>query len=65
MILVAAFVLIPFAGMFLIPFLKVNRKGIVTFALLMINALLSGYFAIQSLQGKMLEFLLPGSFVTG
>jgi len=65
MILVAAFVLIPFAGMFFIPFLKVNRKGIVTFALLMINALLSGYFAIQSLQGKMFEFLLPGSFVTG
>ncbi len=63
--LVAAFVLVPIAGMFLIPFLKVNRKGIMTFALLMVNALLSGYFAIQSLQGDVITFMLPGSFVTG
>jgi formate hydrogenlyase subunit 3/multisubunit Na+/H+ antiporter MnhD subunit len=63
--LVAAFVLVPFAGMLLIPFLKVNGKGIVTFALLLVNALLSGYLAVQSLQGEVLEFILPGSFVTG
>ena len=63
--LAAAFVLVPFAGMLLIPFLKVNGKGIVTFALLLVNALLSGYLAVQSLQGEVLEFILPGSFVTG
>ena len=65
MILVAAFVLVPFAGMLLIPFLKTNWKGIMTFALLVINALLSGYFAIHSLQGETFNFVLPGSFVTG
>ena len=63
--LAAAFVLVPFAGMLLIPFFKVNGKGIVTFALLLVNALLSGYLAVQSLQGEVLEFILPGSFVTG
>jgi formate hydrogenlyase subunit 3/multisubunit Na+/H+ antiporter MnhD subunit len=63
--LAAAFVLVPFAGMLLIPFFKVNGKGIATFALLLVNALLSGYLAVQSLQGEVLEFILPGSFVTG
>jgi hydrogenase-4 component B len=33
--------------------------------LLVINALLSGYFAILSLQGETFNFVLPGSFVTG
>jgi len=63
--LVIAFVMVPFAGMLLIPFLKVNAKGIMTFALLLINALLSGYFAIQSLLGEAMIFTLPGSYITG
>ncbi len=63
--LVIAFVLIPFAGMLLIPFLKVNAKGILTFALLLINALISGYFAVHSLLGDTVSFILPGSYITG
>lgn len=63
--LVIAFVLIPFAGMLLIPFLKVNGKGIAAFALLSVNALISSYFAIQSLLGDAIVFTLPGSFITG
>jgi hydrogenase-4 component B len=65
MILVAAFVLVPFAGMLLIPFLKVNAKGIAAFAFLSINVLISGYFAIQSLSGEIISLTLPGSYVTG
>lgn len=63
--LVAAFVLMPIAGMFLLPFLKVNGKGIMTFVLLFLNALISGYFAVESLLGTAINFTLPGSFVTG
>ena len=63
--LVIAFILVPVAGMILIPFLKVNGKGIAAFALLTINALISGYFAVQSLLGDAISFSLPGSYVTG
>jgi len=62
---VIAFVLIPFIGMLLFPFLKVNGKGIAAFALLLVNALISGYFAVQNLTGEAISIILPGSFVTG
>ena len=60
-----AFILIPFAGMLLIPFLKVNWKGILAFLLVLFNVLISSYFAWQSLIGDEMSFILPGSFVTG
>jgi len=63
--LVIAFVLVLLAGMLLIPFLKVKSKGIASLILLMVNALISGYFAVQSLLGDAISFTLPGSFVTG
>ena len=63
--LVVAFLLVPFAGMLLIPFLKVKGKGILTFALLSVNALISGYLAVQSLVGNDIVFSFPGSFITG
>ena len=63
--LLTAFLLVPFAGMIFIPFLKVNGKGIMTFLLLLINVFISGYFAFQSLMGESFNFILPGSFVTG
>jgi hydrogenase-4 component B len=63
--LVVVFVLVPFAGMLLIPLFKVNAKGIISFALLLINVLISGYFAIQSLLGESINFTLPGSYITG
>jgi formate hydrogenlyase subunit 3/multisubunit Na+/H+ antiporter MnhD subunit len=62
--LVIAFVLIPFAGMLLIPLIKVNGKGIMSFALLLLNALISGYLAIQSLVGDEMNYTLPGSYIT-
>jgi len=63
--LVIAFILVPLVGMFLIPFLKVNGKGIAAFTLLTVNASISGYFAVQSLLGDAISFSLPGSFITG
>jgi hydrogenase-4 component B len=65
MMLVAVFVVVPFAGMLFIPFLKVNGKGIAAFAFIIVNALISGYFAVQSLLGNAISFSLAGSFVTG
>jgi formate hydrogenlyase subunit 3/multisubunit Na+/H+ antiporter MnhD subunit len=62
---ITAFVLIPFVGLLLLPFLKVKGKGILTLALLTLNAVLSGYFAVQSLLGATTVFTLPGSYVTG
>jgi formate hydrogenlyase subunit 3/multisubunit Na+/H+ antiporter MnhD subunit len=63
--LAIAFVLVPIAGMILIPFFKVNGKGIAAFALLFVNVLISGYFGVQSLSGDAISFSFPGSFVTG
>lgn len=63
--MILAFVLVPLAGAFLIPFMKVNGKGIAAFALLSVNALISGYFAVQSLLVTAISFSLSGSFVTG
>jgi formate hydrogenlyase subunit 3/multisubunit Na+/H+ antiporter MnhD subunit len=60
-----AFILIPFIGMLLIPFVKVNGKGILSFVFVLINILISSYFAWQGLSGDELSFILPGSFVTG
>ena len=63
--LLIAFILVPLAGMLLIPFLKVNGKGIAAFTVIMANSLISGYFAVQSLLGDALSYSLPGSYVTG
>lgn len=63
--LAIAFLLVPLIGALLIPFLKVNGKGIAVFTLLFINALISGYFAVQSLQGDAISFSFPGSYATG
>ena len=63
--LLIAFILVPLAGMLLIPFLKVNGKGIAAFTVIMVNSLISGYLAVQSLLGDALSYSLPGSYVTG
>ncbi len=63
--LILAFILVPFAGMLFIPFLKVNGKGMLAFVLLMINVALSTYLAMESLAGEAFSVVLPGSYVTG
>ena len=62
--LITTFVLIPFVGLLLLPFLKVRSKGVLTLALLTINVIISGYLAVQSLTGSPVSITLPGSYVT-
>lgn len=66
MIIIEAFVLILVIAAVLIPFIKnVKGKGIIVFTVIVINALLSSYFAVHTLMGQTFEFILPGSIVTG
>lgn len=60
-----AFLLLPLAGLFIIPRLDAVAKGWAAYAVLFINALISGYFAIQSLTGNSVEVIFAGSLVTG
>ena len=62
---ITVFVLIPFAGMVLLPFLRMKWKGILTLALLAINVVISSYLAVGSLCGESNSLILPGSYVTG
>jgi len=63
--LIYLFALIPFAGLLLIPFLRVKGQGLLTLGLLTINASISGFLAIQVLTGESINLILPGSYVTG
>jgi formate hydrogenlyase subunit 3/multisubunit Na+/H+ antiporter MnhD subunit len=56
---VAAFVIL------LIPFLKVKGKGMAVFSVIVLNALISGSFALQTLFGQSFEFSFPGSLISG
>jgi len=63
--LISVFLVIPVLVIFLIPFLKSKGKGLVLLTAIVLNALLSGYFAVQTLSGQLFEFAFPGSLITG
>jgi len=63
--LIKVFLALPVLVILLIPFLQVKGKGLVLLAAIVLNTLLSGYLAIQSLSGQFLEFAFPGSLITG
>jgi len=65
MTLVIAFILICIGGVLIIPFLSVKMKGIAALTAVFGNAFISGYLAIQSLMGQVIDFNLPGSIITG
>lgn len=65
MTFVIAFILICITGVLLIPFLTVRMKGIIAFTIVLLNSLISGYLAIQSLTGEVVSYSLPGSVITG
>jgi formate hydrogenlyase subunit 3/multisubunit Na+/H+ antiporter MnhD subunit len=60
-----AFIVLPILTMIVLPFLKVKGKGIATILVVLLNATLSGFFAIQTLTGETFELVLAGSAVTG
>lgn len=63
--LIKAFLAIPVLVIFLIPFLNSKGKGILLFTAIVLNAVISVYFAAQTLGGQFFEFTLPGSLITG
>lgn len=65
MTLIKAFLAIAFFTALLIPFLQVRWKGIVLFTAIVLNAFISGSFALQTLTGHFFEFTFDGSLVTG
>ena len=65
MSLLIAFLVLPIITIIVIPFLKVKGKAIVTISAILINALISGHFAIQTLSGEIFDFSFSGSAVTG
>ncbi len=62
---VITFLIISLIAMLIIPFLKIKWKGIALFAAILFNALISGYFAVETLTGQTFEFVFNGSIVTG
>jgi len=63
--IITAFILIILLTILLIPFISVKWKGIVTVTAVIVIAVLSSIIAVKSLSGKQIEYLLPGSLVTG
>ncbi|MBK8921999.1 MAG: hypothetical protein IPM81_10880 [Saprospirales bacterium] len=54
-----------FATLTALPFLRVKAKGVVSMAAAGVGALISGFLAVQAMQGNETELLLPGTPVTG
>jgi len=65
MIEVIGFILISLLTMIAIPFLHLKWKGIVLFSAIVLNAVISSSFAIQTLGGQSFEFIFGGSIVSG
>lgn len=64
MSVIQVFLTVPLLAMLLIFALKVKGKAIVLFLAIVINALLSGYLAVQTLAGQLFEFSFSGSIIT-
>jgi hypothetical protein len=62
---VIAFITIPVLVMLLIPFLSVKWKGVIIISSVILNAIISGYIAVQTLSGQTFDYVLSGSLVSG
>lgn len=65
MTIVLTFLAIVILAIITIPFVHVKLKGIIAYLIIIINAFLSGYPAIQALIGQPFELVFSGSLVTG
>ena len=63
--IIISFILVLISAIALIPFLGVKWKGIVVYSVIVINVILSCYFAVHSLFGQNYDFLFSGSIITG
>ncbi len=65
MTLIITFIIIAVFTMITIPFLSNQWKGIILYSATIINAVISGYFAVQTLGGQTFEFIFGGSIISG
>ncbi|MFH1119867.1 MAG: proton-conducting transporter membrane subunit [Bacteroidota bacterium] len=65
MLLILAFFMISLAGILSVPFLKPGGKGVVVVTVILLNAVITGYFAVYTLMGTSFSFSFPGSYITG
>lgn len=62
---IQSYFIILLTALILLPIVSVKWKGIITVAVVIVNAFLSGFLAIHALLGNATEFILPGTLVTG
>lgn len=65
MTLIITFIVIALISIISIPFLSNQWKGIILYSATIINAVISGYFAVQTLGGQSFEFIFGGSIISG
>lgn len=65
MVYIQTYIAILVLSLFVIPFLKMKWKGIITLFLVIFNAILSGNLVFPALLGEKLAFVFKGSIVTG
>jgi formate hydrogenlyase subunit 3/multisubunit Na+/H+ antiporter MnhD subunit len=65
MVFVTVFVAILILAIVLLPFVKEKGRSVLFFSAVLLNAVLTSYFSIQTLLGENFEVILPGSFVSG
>lgn len=63
--IIQAYIAILLAAVLVIPFLAIKWKGILTISVVILSAILSGFFGLNALLGDISEFVLSGSIVTG
>ncbi|MBZ5857094.1 proton-conducting transporter transmembrane domain-containing protein [Flavihumibacter profundi] len=63
--ILSGFIVILLLAVLLVPFMEVQRKGLISVAAVIILAMLSGIPAIRALAGHDLEYIFPGSLATG
>lgn len=59
------FNLLPLAGLLMFPFLKIKSRGILTFSIIILQALLTVWMAVNVFVNGPVDFSYPGSVVTG
>ena len=65
MTIITLFILIILSAIVLIPFVRVEWKGIITVATVIVIAILSSILSFHSLAGQSFEYIFQGSLVTG
>jgi len=63
--LIKVILALPVLVIILLPFFNTKGKGILFYAAIVVNTLLSSYFAIQTMSGDMTDITFSGSLVTG